>query len=201
MDYPEAPKYVQVTPELLEDYHGRIQYDSDIYTHLKLYEHDKKMWCYLCSIDGETVSGWIGDVELAPELPEVRDHLVRRLSLPLWMRDSAGLVACAAAGTVCVDVLESESFGLERTYRRGSKYVSEVGDIYVSRHNYKRGWRIGIPVHERVMGDRDLASGPETGEAGRTAADAAALAHSCAIVIDSETLILPWPDGRRIWKK
>lgn len=55
-----------------------------------------------------------------PMEASVRDHLIRRLSLPGWMRDgaglepwqSAGLIACAAAGVVPRGMVDEAGAGM-----------------------------------------------------------------------------------------
>lgn len=74
--------------------------------------------------------------------------------------------------------------------RRGT-IVAEVGWYYVGRHDYREGWAL----RENVLhGDHCHAHGPETGNAGKLAADTAALAAGYAIR-EPGALLLPLPDG------
>lgn len=43
--------------------------------------------------------------------------------------------------------------------------------------------------------------GLETGDAGKLAADTAAIAHGCALMLDADTMVLPWPGGPRVWRR
>lgn len=133
--------------------------------------------------------------------PTPIEHLMDRPGSRLTAAQSAVLVAWSyrswrGGGAVLRDVMGppiEPGRGMDRSYRRGlcAGFVIEVGDIYVSRHNCRKGWRIGIPVHEQMPGDIDIATGPETGPEGRTCADRAALAHNFALLNEDGSVTLP----------
>ena len=155
MNYPEADRYIPATPALLEGWCGPVERMVGI----------------------SVIESWSnmnhGDlrVRLDPLHPEVRDHLIRRLSLPGWMRDgaglepwqSAGLIACAAAG------------------------VRPKG-LYVRKPNLYIG------------GDRMEIVAGGVYDTDNTTTDVA-LAHGCALMLDADTMILPWPGSPRIWRR
>lgn len=166
IEYPDAPRHIPATPALLEG------------------------WCGPVIVCGVYERGWhLGSVSyphpptnepmhLDPMRPEVRDHLIRRLSLPGWMRDdaglgrwqSAGLIACAAAGGIVVDVYIPWQASVTGGCRRVRYPLLHTGQPLV---------------------DHD----------GESATDAAALAHGCALMLDADTMLLPWLGGPRVWRR
>lgn len=68
----------------------------------------------------------------------------------------------------------------------------EVGSLIVGRHTYRSGWWL----REDRLGRRGaiIVGGPETGPAGRDAADRAALEAGYALLGDAP--LLPWPASR-----
>jgi hypothetical protein len=98
MTYPDAPRLIPATLALLEDWTGPV--DEFI--------GPGDQWAPSAVISGAAILPRPGvrAYRLDPMRAEVRDHLLRRLSLPDWMRDdgdlapweSAALIACAASG-------------------------------------------------------------------------------------------------------
>lgn len=131
----------------------------------------------------------LSTIRLDTRIPAVRDHLVR-LGCPEWARDVPAAVWCWGMGVEVRDALEPSKHPGRHGYRYGREYLIEVGDdLYVSRHNYRKGWRLGLPVHARPFGVRDLAEGPETGDEGRACADVAALNAGCILRVEGGWLV------------
>lgn len=144
------------------------------------------------------------DVFLDPAQASVRDHLIRRLDLPAWMRDtdgglevwrSAGLVACSATR---VGAAKSPVGSIPQDWVDGAETIEGSSyrppgwgdDVRTMTWVGSRGWNVGR-----------IARGRETGAAGKAAADAALLAYGCALMLDADTLVLPYPDGPRVWRR
>lgn len=170
MNYPDAERYIPATPELRTNWIGPLEYldldedDSEEWLPAMYYGNPCGTFGILCGEDRSAEWGVenaeaVAIMRFDPDRPEVRDHLIRRLNLPAWMRDApggiepwiaAGLVACAAAGVELV-ALENEP-----------EVVASI----------KRGMDLGIF-------DMGLA----------------------AVLLDSDTLLLPFPNGPRIWRR
>ena len=159
-DYPDAPRYIPATDALLADWHGPVQQ----FTNGRWEAHT---W------SGATPEPWYAAnvVRLDPVRPEVRDHLIRRLNLPDWMRDgdnleswqSAGLIACVAAGTRPVGVSRINPICPDSQMTLAGPHTA--------------GW-----VDETTLiNDRDR--------------------PSFALVLSDTTMLLPWPDGPRLWRR
>ena len=108
--YPEAPRFIPATLDLLLGWSTLVSVvtNGDRLTVASLSPPDEDG--YWPVTDGHNC--WrvrIGQMSLDPACEATRDGLIRRLSLPEWLRDtpggtepwiSAGLVACSAAGIV-----------------------------------------------------------------------------------------------------
>lgn len=196
VEYPEAPRHIPATPALMEGWCGPVQ-DSD-------WSSQPLAWVPTRVVREDACFG----ISLDPARPEVRDHLIRRLNLPGWMRDgagleawqSAGLIACAAAGVVSGDWFSPWNDSETWTHYRAMHGVGHLRvwvyktpeDIAMTTH----GWAIGKPLKKYPN-----LRGHETGEAGKVAADAAALAHGRALMLDADTMVLPWLGGPRVWRR
>lgn len=143
--------------------------------------------------------------------PEVRDRILRVVGpelLPVHTAEIRGNITSGeAAGLMWCNVLRRDAGlpivqgwlscwkamgtaddgpGTRRVecHHRTGDATAEVGWCYQYRHSYHLGWRL-----------HDGASGPELDEAGRAAADAAALAAGYALREPGGILLLPLPDG------
>lgn len=203
--YPEAPRYIDATPALVEGWCGPVRSQmlngpeawDRLYTRHPVTEDD---------VDG---------VVLDPMRPEVRDHLIRRLSLPAWLRDgaglepwqSAGLIACAAAGVTAKWMFEAwrpfPADGVCDGWDRWSAKPKHVYTVYARCYGDDSARWGTWGVHLGPGRDQNFGGGVggSTGEAGKLAADAAALAHGCALMQDADTMLLPWPGGPRVWRR
>lgn len=183
-DYPEAPRYIEATPALLGGWCGPVvQVDGDGVDFLD------------ARLSDDPATGC-----LDPMRPEVRDHMIRALKLPGWMRDgdglepwqSAGLIACAAVGWKQPRMLMPwrDDCDGHKACRRWFQPEERVCGVYI---NHLAGWRATTPCVWTEYG-------PEAGWEAKPAADTAALAHGCAL-LDGDTLTLPWSGGPRVWRR
>lgn len=205
VEYPDANRYIPATQGLLGEWCGPVEE----------FVGPGDRWAASVLFDGGPVLPRPGErrYRLDPTRHEIRDHLVRRLALPGWMRDgawlepwqSAGLIACAAAGTEMRGILSTWGprwcEGYTRINTAGPHLHARVGQVTMGRHNYREGWEVAVPLFNRTAFEKPVASGSETGEAGKVAADAAAFAHGCALMLDADAMVLPWPGGPRVWRR
>lgn len=128
-------------------------------------------------------------IRLDTSRPEVIDRIARVYSLPDWQRASGWAPALtwfrAMSGR---PVRQVDTSQWRRDFRESDRDSRGHGDA-PSRWVDARGWRCCVrpPFGEDFRG-------PETGDAGKAAADLAALAHDCALidVVDGrEVLTLP----------
>lgn len=153
-------------------------------------------WGIVTSIDGHDRSY---EKALDPTRPEVRHLIADRLGLGPEYRSGPYAVPLAwwagTTGRRLVDVLgvyvPSDMLvgGRPQLYTRRS--ASTLLSVLVAAD----GWSIsrnGVHVWDRAD---CVARGPETGDAGKLAADAAALAHDFALVIDGGLLLPPLAPG------
>lgn len=222
MNYPEAPRYIPATGDLLTGWYGPVVLAAGVFVSTPASQAvllgpdvsypgqwllsrpegwevmNDTTWC----LSAETA-----DLLFDPMLPEVRDHLVRRLNLPAWMRDgmgleprqSAGLIACAAAG-VTPALLLTEWHRWGRAEQARHVWAVDLQHRAVCWLNWSgAGWCFN-PTWQGVLLEA-VAIGPETGDAGKLAADTAALAHGVALMDGPDTLVLPWPGGPRVWRR
>ena len=195
MLYPHPPQLIPATPELIKDWTGPLT---------------------------ARYSGFAQSTEtlyLDPLRPEVRDHLIRHFNLPTWMRDgpnrlepwqSAGLIACAAAGRVpillllpwkeVILALSKEILYLSRPVYHDSSsgtivFVNEERRKAHGRPRDGHGWWI------RCLGLPTKLGGFETGDSGKQKADELAPKVGCALLMDENTMILPWKDGPKTWTR
>ena len=75
---PDADRYIPAADAMIAGWNGPILLPMPSSRRLACFT-----WC------GSPVNDCEGVLD--PMRPEVRDHLIRRLSLPQWMRDGAGL--------------------------------------------------------------------------------------------------------------
>jgi hypothetical protein len=106
-EYQEAPRHIRVPvpSAMIDGWTGPV----DLWVPPGQFSFSGH-WAPVALVGGKLSAYYDGqqrDVRLDPMRPEVRDHLIRALNLPDWMRDradgiepwiSAGLVACAVAG-------------------------------------------------------------------------------------------------------
>lgn len=184
MNYKEADKYLLATEALLIG------------------------WCGFCRVDGcddIAVRGgrvvddtWVGQeqvIELDPTRGWVRDHLMRRFALPEWMRDgeklmpwqSAGLILCATLG-INVSALLGPwwcrgSAGMPAKFARYDRTVIVGNGPSAHYYTGPKKW----PYTDTVFRT------PED-------ADAYTLANRCAILLDVDTMVLPFPEPL-LWRR
>lgn len=199
MNYDPADRYIPATKELLTGWWGPVE-----------------VW--IRAMGGTTHNGaWVAESwnshavyasekrRLDPMRAEVRDHLVRRLSLPAWLRDgaglepwqSAGLIACATAGAVPVGLLNgwATSNGAYHRSDTNGLHVCQVRFTPFPGSSAAYGWRLCY------LDGWEQIHGTETSDAGKTCADTAALAHGYALMLDADTMALPWPGSARVWRR
>jgi len=187
MTYPDAPRHIPATAELRLGWSGPLAYVADYF-----------LVCSATCINGHVYHNERHQIDpvLDPLRPEVRDHIIRRLSLPQWVRDgagldpwqSAGLIACAAAGGHVAALLGTwvrwGSAGMPAGFERHDRPL--VAGNGPSAHWYagRKKWPYG-------------GGAPRTADA----ADAAALALADALMASAEEMWLPWPGGPRVWRR
>jgi hypothetical protein len=116
-----------------------------------------------------------------------------------WLEpwQSAGLVACAAAGTVPRDYFRhswpdykssSGKLNEERSGVAGGKLWAQLPSPYYPSHI--------ILEYEQVFSRRydDMVTA-------RAGLEVEALKLGCALWLDADTMILPWPGGPRTWRR
>lgn len=178
---PDAPRYIAATAALLDDWYGPAEAADHMPVGTVLASD---------SIDPTRF-------RLDPMRPEVRDHLIRALKLPDWMRDrhvrdysiepwqSAGLIACAAAGGTLVALC----FAWQGLPGCDGQWRPAHGDEEQAPRTGPYGWYAAGK------------NGKTPSAYGQREADAAALEGGCAIMLDWNTMALPWPGGSRVWRR
>lgn len=190
--YKDAQRYIPATAEMLTSWCGPVEWFHD------------ESWAFY-GWDHHNVFGANEPIRLDPLCPEVRDHLIRRLSLPDWLRDrpggldswvSAGLVACAVAGAVPT--------GIVRPWR----YLSDL-DVWEaeaergpwSAEVFARTWN----VYKGGWAESGATGGNQAPETSKPRVEAYLLGKGAVLRLDADTILLPWPgpDGKieRIWRK
>lgn len=172
MEYEDAPRFVAVTDQVLGDWCGPCCQGTIV---------GRARSGTVRVYSGSSVEEWLPEqIRLNPAIPEVRDLLIRQLLLPSWVRDdtlpawvSAGLVACAAAGKRVLTLYQ-------RTQTPG------LGGFLFTAEPRGTRW---IPVGNAPEVFRYLMQDP--GE----------VLHETALVVDSDTIVLPWPRGPRSWRR
>lgn len=181
--YPEADCHIPATPALLAKWCGPAE--------IRRYPDPWSPIAWDAATEA-MVEGM--EYQLDPFRPEARDHLIRRLFLPDWMRDgvglselwqSAGLIACSASGVIPKEIVPVWVHEYADRWTRRDRAVSS-GTL--------DGWWLYGTAPFTIRGG-------ERGEAGKAAADAAALAQGWALMQDKDTMILPWSGGPRIWRR
>jgi hypothetical protein len=131
------------------------------------------MWCYYVETE---------HLALDTTRPEVIDRLMRVYALPEWQRAYPGVVACSVARARA---------GLYRVFTLRTPWVLLDNGRWVRPTDIADGYIAVIPG----KGWRALdTAGPETGAAGKLAADTAALARGCALD-NGDHLLLPYGPG------
>ena len=201
--YPDAPRHIPATPALLEGWvgPGLRQTDQGDWTPCAILGPSRSPDYVVVSHFGYQPAARIDRLRLDARRPEVRDRVVRALDLPAWMRDTpggldvwqaAGLIACAAAGMVPRG-LDTSRWGDDFREPEWETRGSGVGFVPL-RIVRASGWSCEDTPATKVRG-------PETGDAGRLAADTAALANGCALMLDADSMLIPWPGGPRVWRR
>lgn len=201
MTHPDAPRYITDPGDMLDGWTGPVD----------VYIGPDSGWIRAAVLDGEPVFALHAGLPLRldPYRPEVRDLVIRRRSLPAWVRGlpewkAAGVVALGVAGGVVVSLLGPWRPPGWSDITRIRVYATDT-DGYVAQivgpglDNEQDGWMIQ-PPRGRVFSLNDVPHGPETGPAGQSAADAQSLAANC-ILDNGDHLILPWPGGARVWRR
>ena len=230
--YISAPQLIPATFDLLKGYCGKVyvkEYDDEVesiiaYTPDRGTDLGKGVFVSVGTEIGR-MSVPIGDILFDPMRSNVRDHLIRNLAIPHWVRDkgfdglpaygldpwqSAGVISsaaafAAAAGPGCVGpmvqcLLPKWTCGAEGWERQRPLAGSITRLPHVTDSNSSKittatqvGWCFGSKWNKR--------QGPETDREGRALADAEAIRHQCVLVLDDDTLLLPWPGGPRYWPR
>lgn len=220
--YAYAPQLIPATFDMLKGYCGKVYvklYDSEVESILSFTPDKGEDFgkAVFVAVDGEIgrLSIPIEEIFLDPTRSDVRDHLIRSLTLPRWVRDdlsekglapwqSAGLISCAAALATAgqtVQCLLPEWIWYEDGWERGRPIAGSAINLpHVTGSDPSRittatslGWCFGSKWTKR--------QGPETNLNGKALADAEALKNLCALVYDEDTLLLPWPAGPRFWPR
>lgn len=144
--------------------------------------------CAVHTSHGGTLHSFLWpDIRLDLTRPEVRDLLIRR-GAPAWARDiPAALWVWATAGSV----LSVDRWKWLQDFREPGWFSRGRGDVPLRVVTPSGWWCSTSPLGTR-------AAGPETGDAGREAADRAALAHGC-ILTEPGGYIVPTPTGPGWW--
>lgn len=239
MNYPDADRLVPATEPLLPTF-GAVHIIAEPYGRRPvigclhrpgaingLYEVAFRYGGSLTDDEFPLSALWLDPMDAA-----TRDHLIRRLSLPGWMRDgaglepwqSAGLIACAVARqhernellralpmtfdpkqigtlwpTVLMGVWDERQVDTDGTVR--ASHIERWSDRDASGGNPRVRISLSVnpPTACRLCDTTQVVFAHA--ESGKLAADTAALAHGCALMLDADTMVLPWPGGPRVWRR
>lgn len=169
--YVDAPRFIDSTPEFLRDWFGPV-----------IVTIDGKIWMSDAE-DGQVgvqvdVHGRDEKIMLDPMRAEVRDHLIRRLRLPGWVRDSEELQPWKSAGLILAAAnvaLPLKIVNPVQIYNMGGDRhsVNGVSPPYIS--------------YEKALLEKE-------------ALTEWILEQGHALLLSESEILLPWLGGPRVWK-
>lgn len=192
-----APPYIPATAPLIDGWTGPVEW-------LDTFRTSEGVWRVSAYGSGGMANGAdSARIHLDVRRREVQHLICDRMGLPAWQRESGWCAAmvwwAGVTGRAMVAV-----FGAWALHDSGSCYDRFLAAPKVKRArvNYARAytdtsarygsWSIHLPAFGTDAAGGGI--GGATGDAGKTAADTAALAHDCALlnIVDGvETLTLP----------
>ena len=214
--FPDAPRTFYATEEMLGDWRGPVRlgghagvivgYAND----LPATEPDDALACAFVYMQAEKKGVLVPScvLQLDPLEPQVQTLLRARLESRCayfsgedWK--DAGLLACGVAGQPVYGILEPwrRASGDDSSWQEWVRPLLSrlpATTVFASYTEPKR-----CPKRNRGWGCSGRLYGLETGEQGKHQADAHYLDEKMgsAFLLDADTMLLPWPGGRRIWRR